>query len=115
MNRFITRAAAVAMAVAVAFGASACAGGKPSKDEFRNALKSAPQVGQMTDGQKDQFNKLADCIADKSYDKLSPEGLKKLIELAKQAAVDPSNSEDLAEADQKVLGEAALECLPGQG
>ena len=111
MTRFTVRVAAVAMALTVAFGASACSGGKPSKDELRSAFEKA--VGpRATEGeQKEQQDKTMDCLVDQVHDKVSTEGLKKLIESANRG--DKSADLDaLSEEDQKAMDEVAKECAP---
>ena len=112
MTRFTIRVAAVAMALAVAFGASACSWGKPGKDELRSALLVS-LGGDVLEGEaKAQREKLADCLVDQLHGAMSAEGLKKLIEAMKDPEVDPEGYKEFSEQDQKAIEDAGATCQP---
>ncbi|MDO5066077.1 MAG: hypothetical protein Q4D96_02195 [Propionibacteriaceae bacterium] len=112
MTRIITRTATVAMALALAFGASACAGGKPSKDELKAAFEKAADANQTVEGEmKEKRDKALSCIVDRLHDSMSAEGLKKLLESANSGDERPDR-EGLSDEDQKVIDEATKECNP---
>ncbi|MDO5084009.1 MAG: hypothetical protein Q4D89_11500 [Arachnia propionica] len=115
MNRITVRVAAAAMALAVAFGASACAGGKPSKDELRAAFEKA--VGpHATEGEmREKREELMTCLVDQLHEKLSAEGLKKLIEDANNGDSSKESYEELSEEDRKAMDEIGKVCNPLEG
>ncbi|NNG40114.1 hypothetical protein HJ588_12655 [Flexivirga sp. ID2601S] len=107
--KIFTRTAAAAMLVSMPIALSACGGSgggsKPSKDEVKAGYVKAikKEGGSMASSVPDAtFNKLADCIFDKSYDKVSAKTL--------NAIKSGNTSEKIDSKDEKTLTDATDSC-----
>ncbi|WP_265447878.1 hypothetical protein [Flexivirga meconopsidis] len=108
--KIITRTAAAAMLVSLPIALSACGSGggdKPSKDDVKAGYVKAikKEAGSAASSVPDAtFNKMADCIFDKSYDKVSADTLDKL------ASGNFTKDTKIKSDDEKTLTDATDSC-----
>ncbi len=99
-----------ALALAVVLGASGCGAGKPPQGELREVMAKSVDFSQLSEADAAATNKVLDCYAEQMHSKLSPEGLKLVI----QAGLSPDQSDELAsklsEKDQAAMAEVVDAC-----
>lgn len=78
-HRVLKGSVAVLAAVAIAFGATGCSGGKPDKESVKSGLSKAYKEGGAT-ASDEAINNFVGCIVDATYDKLNDSNLKKMAD-----------------------------------
>ncbi|MBE7324718.1 hypothetical protein IEQ44_08635 [Nocardioides sp. Y6] len=105
MRHLTRRVAAAALTATLAVSAVGCSalGGKPSKDEYRDAL-SANMDEQGGSAADDAASKdFLDCLTDNTYDDLSTEAV--------QAVVDEDEDYEASKEDEEVIEKASKTCV----
>lgn len=108
MNRLNRRAlkgsVAVLAAVAIAFGAAGCSGGKPSKEAVKAGITKMITEKGSNAFKEDVLNDYVGCVVDGSYDKVSVDTLQKLADGKTDVTAVPN------EEDGKIIGQVSGEC-----
>lgn len=103
LTRGVAAAALTATLVVSSVGCSAL-GGKPSKDDYRDALSSnMEEDGGITADDDAESKKFLDCLTDNTYDDLSSDAV--------QAVVDEDEDFDASKEDEEVLEKASQKCV----
>ncbi|WP_446665271.1 hypothetical protein [Flexivirga sp. B27] len=105
--KIATRTAAAAMLIALPMGLTACGGSKPAKDDVKAGYVKAVKKNLGSTGSKvpdSLYDKLADCMIDKSYDDLSADTLNKLKD------GDATAETKVKKEDKETMDKVSKEC-----
>ncbi|MDO5084011.1 hypothetical protein EII34_09900 [Arachnia propionica] len=110
MPRPATRVLTCLAALALTVGISACADGKPTKEELREALSSTMLNDEMSPEDRRTTEGTIDCFVDTLRSSMSADGLKALIAAANNPDAVEDPAEVMSEKDLTALAESGAKC-----